>query len=199
MNIVKTFILGLFVVLLSSPVISAKSSQPEQDEQKTMDASMKMMGINENHAFLQNFEGEWDVTTTVWMQPGAGPIEAKNAASAELILGGRFLKIDIKGVMLGQPFEALQIVGYDNFSQKFNTFWIDSTSTAFYLSEGTLDEDKNAIFESGTWPDPMTGGTIKIRTVMSLVSKSEYVYQMFMAGPDGKEFKSMESRAIRKK
>ena len=160
---------------------------------------MMMMTVNENHAFLQNFEGKWDVTTTAWMQPGAEPTESKSSAESEMILGGRFLKVNVKGVMFGQPFEGMQIMGYDNFQKKFIFFWIDSSSTAFYLTEGTLDEEKNAITDIGTWPDPMTGGTIAVRAVTTLVNQDEYTYQMFMAGPDGNEFKSMEYRAIRKK
>lgn len=199
MKKVKLFILGLFIIILVSNIIYPDAGQPKQDEQEMMEVYMKMMALNENHDFLKNFVGEWDVTTTAWMQPGADPAESKNSAAAELILGGRFLKIAIKGMMFGQPFEGLQIVGFDNYKNKINTFWIDSTSTAFYLTEGTLDQEKNTIFESANWLDPMTGGTIQVRTVTTLVSENEYVYQMFMPGPDGNEFKSVENIAIRKK
>lgn len=189
----------MIAVLLVSNVIDANAIQTEQDQQKMMEAYMKMMTVTENHAFLKNFVGEWDVKTTAWMQPGAEPTEAKNSATAELFLGGRFLKVNFKGTMFGQPFEGLQIVGYDNYKKKFISFWIDSSSTAFYLTEGTFDKDNNSITEIANWPDPMTGGTIKVRTVTTLVSKDEYIFQMFMAGPDGNEFKTIENRSIRKK
>lgn len=45
----------------------------------------------------------------------------------------------------------------------------------------------------------MTGGTSKVRTVMTLVGPAEYLYELYMVGPDGKEFKSLENRAVRKK
>lgn len=195
----KRLIFGMFVLVFVSLVFQANAEQAEQDQQKMMEAYKKMMALNENHAFLKNFVGEWDVKTTAWMQPGAEPIEAKNSAAAELIFGGRFLKLNFKGQMFGQPFEGLQIVGYDNLKKKFNTFWIDSSSTAFFLTEGIFDKDKKTITETGTWADPVTEGSIKVRAITTLVSQDEYVYQMFMAGPDGNEFKSMENISIRKK
>ncbi|MDH4217946.1 MAG: DUF1579 domain-containing protein [Candidatus Aminicenantes bacterium] len=44
----------------------------------------------------------------------------------------------------------------------------------------------------------MTGGSIGIRAVTKLISKDEFVDEMYMIGPDGKEFKTLENRAIRK-
>ncbi len=107
--------------------------------------------------------------------------------------------MEFKGEMFRQPFEGLQIVGFDNFQKKYVTFWIDSSSTAFYLLSGTRDESANIITDTGEWPDPVTGGTIGIRAVTKLVNKDEFIYEMYMTGPNGKEFKSLENRAIRKK
>jgi hypothetical protein len=191
----KLLIIGLFVALLASHVVYAGV---DQGQEKKMEAYMKIMAVNENHSFLKNFEGKWDVNMTAWMQPGAEPTETQSSGESEMILGGRFLKVNVKGLMFGQPYEGQQILGYDNFKEKFISFWIDSSSTAFYLMEGTFDKEKKAITDVGSWDDPMTGGTIKVRAVTTLVNENEYTYQMFMVGPDGNEFKSMEYRAIRK-
>jgi hypothetical protein len=53
--------------------------------------------------------------------------------------------------------------------------------------------------ETGVWPDPMTGGTITVRGVTKRVGSDEFTYELYMAGPDGKEFKSLENVAVRKK
>ncbi len=39
----------------------------------------------------------------------------------------------------------------------------------------------------------MTGGSTGVRAVTKLVSKDEFVYEMYMIGPDGKEFKALEN------
>lgn len=92
-----------------------------------MEVYMELSALNENHEYLRNFVGEWEVST-----------------KGEWIMGGRFLKMHSKGSMSGQPFEDLQIIGYDNL-QKYVSFWIDSTSTAFYFLSGTRDVSTNII------------------------------------------------------
>lgn len=192
-------ILGLCLGIIVLTVISGMTQETKQTREEMMEAYMKMMAVTENHEFLKNFEGEWDVTTTAWMEPGAEPSVTQNSAKAKMILDGRFLMVSFKGTMFGQPFEGIQIVGYDNLQKKFVSFWIDSSSTGFYLTKGTRDEEKNVITEMGLWPDPMSREDMKVRTTTTLISKDEYVYEMHMMLPDGSEFKSMENRSTRKK
>jgi hypothetical protein len=59
--------------------------------------------------------------------------------------------------------------------------------------KGIHDESANVITDTGEWSDPTTGGTIGVRAVTKLVSKDEFVYEMYMIGPDGKEFKTLEN------
>ena len=187
------------MVLAVSAAFASAPQQSQQDQQQVMEAYMRMAATNENHAHLAKFAGEWEVTTTAWMQPGAPPQTSKGSSQSEMILGGRFLKMHFKGTMFGQPFEGMQIVGYDNMKKKIISFWIDSTSTAFFLTEGTLDPAAKTTIEKGVWPDAMTGGTMGVKSVTKLVGPDEYTYEMFMVGADGQEFKSMEYRAVRKK
>jgi hypothetical protein len=183
----------LFAVVLNSQEIPS-----QQDQQKMMEVYMELGALNENHDHLKNFVGEWEVTTKGWMSPGTDPTVSQGLIKGALILGGRFLKMEFKGTMFGQPFEGFQITGYDNLKKKYVTFWIDSTSTAFYLLSGIRDEATNVTRASGVWPEPMTGGTMKVRDVTELVSRDEFRYEMFMTGPDGKEFKTLEYVATRK-
>jgi len=191
--------IGMMFVMTVSFSLPGLTQEEKMDQDKMMEAYMKMMAPNENHEIFKKFVGEWDVMTKAWMQPGADPVESKNSAKIEVIMGGRFMKMDFKGMMLGQPFEGLQIVGYDNAQRKYATFWIDSSSTAFYLQTGTLDETGKVLNETGEWLDPMTGGTIKVRAKTEMISDNELHYEMYMTGPDGKEFKSLENRMTQKK
>jgi hypothetical protein len=173
------------------------AQEAQQFDQEMIEEYMKLQAPNENHEFLKNFVGEWDVATAVWMQPGAEPIKIQNKAKVELIFGGRFLKIDIKGTMFGQPYEGIQIMGYDNQQKKNISFWIDNSSTSFYLTSGSREKDKNVITETAIWPDPMTGEDMKVKLITTLISKDEYSLEMIMILPDGSEFKSMESLSKR--
>ena len=195
----KIAAISLILVLAGSTAFASVPQQSQQDRQEAMEAYMKIMATNENHAHLANFAGEWNVTTTAWMQPGASPEKSQGSSQAEMILGGRFIKMHFKGTMFGQPFEGIQIVGYDNMKKKFITFWIDNTSTAFFLTEGALDATAKTTTETGLWPDAMTGGTVGVKGVTKIIGPDEFTYEMFMIGPDGQEFKSLEYRAVRKK
>lgn len=197
MSVKRILIFGVFFVILAMTIYAQEPSQ--EDQQKMMEAYLKMSALNENHAYLKNFTGEWAVLTKGWMFPGAEPAVSEGISKGEMLMGGRFLKMHFKGSMFGQPFEGLQIIGYDNLQEKYVTFWIDSTSTAFYMMSGTRDKDTNVTKDTGEWPDPMTGGTMKVRDVIELISEDEFKYEMYMAGPEGKEFKTLEYIAKRKK
>ncbi|MFQ6037541.1 MAG: DUF1579 family protein, partial [Candidatus Aminicenantales bacterium] len=146
---------------------------------------------------LKYFTGKWNVTSKGWMFPGSEPVASEATIQGDLVLGGRFVMMRFKGAMFGAPYEGLQIRGYDNLQKKYVTFWIDSTSTAFYLMSGIRDEKANERKERGLWPDPMTGGDIGVRAITKIISKDEFMYEMFMRGPDGKGFKVLEYHARR--
>jgi len=195
----RLLILGLSGVLTLWIVSAGIAQEGQQMDPEMMEAYMKLIAPNENHEFLKNFVGEWEVTTTAWMQPGAEPVFSKGSAKAEMIIGGLFLKADFKGAMFGQPFEGIQIMGYDNYQKKNISFWIDSSSTTFYLTEGSREEGTKKIVETGVWQDPMGSEDMNVRNTTTLVSKDEYKFEMIMILPNGTEFKSMEFRAKRKK
>ncbi|MHB8055328.1 MAG: DUF1579 domain-containing protein [Candidatus Aminicenantales bacterium] len=188
---------AIAAVLALSIVLPARAQ--DADQQKAIDAYLKNMAVTENHGQLRFFVGDWEVKTTSWMMPGAEPQVSQNTAQTHLILGGRFIWTDFKGTMMGQPFEGVQIVGFDNMQQKFVTFWIDGTSTSFFLLTGTFDAEANVFVDKADWPDPLTGGTAPVRAVTTILGPDEFKYEMYMGQPGGGEFKSMENIYTRKK
>lgn len=175
--------------------LAAQEFTPEQ--QKAMDAYMKLMAPGENHEFLKNLAGEWRVTTTIWMSPGAPPDVSEGTITGELVLGGRFVMLRMKGTMFGQPYEGIEILGYDTVQRKYVTLWIDNTSTMFYELSGDREKDAASIHDRAEWYDPATGGRTPVHAVTTVVGPDEYTFELFMAGPDGAETKSMEYRAVR--
>ena len=101
-------------------------------------------------------------------------------------------------MMMGQGFQGRQIVGYDLYQNKYVSFWIDSMSTAFFLTSGMLNAAGNVMTETGTWPNPMTGGSQKVKFVTTFMPDGKYTFEMFMSAPDGKEYKSMQLTGTRK-
>jgi len=194
-KIVVIGISGLFILSVSS-VLWAQPSP--QDQQKAIEAYAKAAAVTENHKLLAYFVGSWDVTSTMWQSPGAQPTVSKNSGEVMSILGGRFVMTKFKGTMMGQPFEGMQVDGFDNMRNKFQTFWVDNSSTSFYLLSGTYDAKTRTWNATGRWADPM-GGMTPVRTVTRIVGPDEYIYEMYMGRPDGQEFKSLENHGLRKK
>ena len=191
----KTIVL-LAVCLAFLPAL-AQEKPTAADQQKAMEAYAKAGAPNENHEFLKKYAGGWDCQVKGWMAPGQPPMVSQGAFQGEMILDGRFLRMDFKGEMFGQPFKGLQILGYDNAQKKFITLWIDNTSTFFFTTTGTRQGD--VLSESALWTDPLTGAQSPMKARTTWSGADEYVYEQFMVMPDNSEFKSMEMRCTRQK
>ena len=189
---------AIALVILGLTAALGWAQAASQDEAKILEAYMKAGAVTANHEALKYFAGRWDVEATMWAMPGAPPSKSKNTNEGEMIMGGRYVRLSYKGIMMGQPFEGLQITGYDNIEKAYKTFWIDNSSTSFYLLSGQYDPAKKTYFFKGTWADPM-GGVTPVRMVIKIVGPDEYASESFTTLPDGKEFKNMEDRSVRRK
>jgi hypothetical protein len=164
-----------------------------------METMMRYAMPGKNHELLKKYVGDWDIETRTWAKPGDQPMMSKGTQKNQLIFDGRYIMCQFEGMMMGQKFMGMEIIGYDLFQNKYVTFWIDTMSTYFFLTTGTLDASGKVLTETGMSPDPMTGGTQKVKDVTTFLPDGRYKFEMFMVGPDGKEFKSMELLATRKK
>ena len=195
MKMDKAVLALAFFVLIAVP---GRAQMSQQDQAKAMEAYMKAGAVTADHEALKYFAGRWKVEAKMWTAPGAPPTESVNANVGEMILGGRYVRLSYKGEMMGQPFEGLQISGYDNLAKAYTTLWIDNTSTSFYLLKGTYDAAKKTYTFTGRWADPV-GGETPVRMAIKIVSPDEYVSETYMTLPDGKEFLGMVDRSIRVK
>ncbi len=192
----KKMIVLLMLCLAVAPLL-AQDKPSDTEKQKAMEAYMKVGAVTENHEFLKKYAGTWDCQVKGWMAPGQPPTLSQGTFLGDMRLDGRFLFMDFKGEMLGQPFAGVQIIGFDNMQQKYISLWIDNTSTFFFMTAGTrLD---NVISESGLWPDPLTGSQLPVKARTTWVSADEYLYEQFMILADKSEFKSMEMSCKRRK
>lgn len=178
--------------------VSGSAQTSEQDQAKAMDAYMKAGAVTAHHEALRYFVGRWKVQSKMWAVPGGPPSEAVNTNAGEMIMGGRYVRLAYQGQMMGQPFEGLQISGYDNVAQVYTTFWIDNSSTSFYLLKGTYDAVKKTYTFTGRWPDPL-GGDTPVRMIIRILSPDVYESETYVALPDGKEFMTMADRSVRVK
>ncbi len=189
------WIAGLVVTLLSPT--QGQESKRQEEQQKAMEAYMKAAAVTENHRFLAKYAGDWIVEVTYWTEPGAPPTKSTATFKSVSRLGGRFLMMDFNGFMMGQPFEGIWLVGFDNLEQKYNTLWIDNTSTSFFITRGA--REGNVINETGSWPDPVSGQSLQVKARTTWIGDDEFRYEQFMVMPGGAEHKGMEFISRRRK
>lgn len=175
----------------------AKKAAPTQEE--SMKAWMEAATPGAPHKLLTDFVGKWTTHTKMWMAPGAPPAESDGKAEAQMILGGRFVEMTQTGSMMGMPWEAKAITGYDNFRKAYQSLWMDNMGTAMVMTSGKASGDGKTFTYEGRMDEPATGEKDKAFTVVEKhVSKDEIVTEL-TTKVDGKDFKFLEATYKRSK
>lgn len=184
-------------------VCSSLFAQHDHDAKKPaldpamVEAMVKAGTPGDAHRKLDVFAGRFDVRTTFWPAPGADPMTMEGTSEARWIMDGRVLEQKFKGSFMGQPFEGTGFSGYDNVKKQYWATWMDSMSTGFFLTHGSVDG--NTWSYSGMMPDPVTGKDVRSDSKVVVKSADVHTMEMWGPGPDGKMFKNMEMVYTRRK
>jgi hypothetical protein len=105
-------------------------------------------------------------------------------------LGERFVAQHYKGEAMGQPFEGLGLVGYDNHKKEYTGTWADSMTTAVTTAHGKYDAAKKTFTFRNEMFDPYVGVKVKTRDVWRIIDKDTQLQEMYRRTPDAnKDFK----------
>jgi Protein of unknown function (DUF1579) len=177
-----------------------KAEGAAPSEAEMMDAMMKAAQPGEQHKHLARMAGDWEYTSKMWMAPGQPPEESKGTMHGETVMGGRYVQHHWKGNMMGMAFEGLGTEGYDNTAKQFISSWIDNMGTSIMFSKGSCDAAGKVCTMTGDMPDPMSGGNMTTKMVLTWTDNDHFKNEMFMKDPaSGNEMKTMEISASRKK
>ena len=135
-------------------------------------------------------EGDWDVNAKMWAPGSEEAMTMTYTTSAEVILGGRYLVEEATGSFMGQDFEGLLMMGYNNGTQEYFSLWIDNFGTGMSLSKGKADRDGN-VHMMGMMEDWIAPAGRPLRSVME-VGDEDHTLHMWSVLEDGTETKSME-------
>ncbi len=179
-----------FVVLTG--LLSVAGARAQEMTPEMMAKWQEVASPGERHAMLNDLVGNWTQKVTMWMAPGAPPLETASTSSAEMSLDGRWLVEYYDGDMMGMPFHGVNWLGYDNYRGEYVAIWMDNMSTAPMISRGSYDPATKAITMRGTTDDFMNDKRdVPYRTVTRPGEGGAMVYEMYMPGPDGQEFLTM--------
>lgn len=187
----KVYLLLIFIFCC---VTNRLLSQADSAAMKTWMANMTPGDV---HKMIAKADGQWKVETTLWMTPGQPPVKSNGTSTNKMILGGRYQQSEFKGDMMGMPFEGMSLLGYDNADKTFTSTWMDNMGTGTMTLKGTWDDATKSINFKGNMLDQMTNKSTDVREVFTIVDDNNQKMEMYAAGPDGKEYKSMEIKFTR--
>ena len=171
---------------------------PEQMTEEQQ-AYMKAMQPSDQHKALESFVGTFNAKVKMWMDPNGEPSESVGVMTSQWALGGRFVEQSYEGESFGGAFQGKGFMGYDNTSQKYQGFWIDTASTMMQTEKGDFNADANCFNMSGTMTCPSSKQDFTKRDVIKVIDIDHHSMEMYFTGSDGKEVKGMEIQYTRVK
>lgn len=163
----------------------------KMDMQAMMEAYKKLGTPGTPHKKLASMAGSWSTRTKSFMEPGKPPLESIGTCDQKMILGGRFLKQEFVGELMGVPFNGIGVTGYENHQKKYVSTWMNSIRTRIFLFEGTADADGKTITQTCEFDDPVRG-PMKWRSVTRIVDDDTHLFEMYATDKNGKEEKLIE-------
>lgn len=183
--------LSLFVFLLIFFIGNSFAQNEEMNQDEQMKIWMDYMTPGPMHEMMAKHTGTWKMVSKMWMDPNAEPMVSEGTVDAEMILGGRYLKMVAKFPMMGMQTEGWMLEAYDNGKKEFINVWIDNMGTGVAISNGKFDETAKSIIYHGKMYDPLTGKDTDFKSVSKMINDNEMIFEMY-GEFDGKEIKMME-------
>lgn len=175
------------------PAAKPEAALPPGWTEADLKAFMEAATPGEMHKRLVAEAGTWQGKNTMWMAPGADPIETEATTVITPVLDGRFVRLEMKGEMPGMgPYHGLAVQGFDNIEQKFVSTWIDNHSTSMAQGEGELSKDGKTLTWTFTCNCPLTKKPMTMRQIETTTGPGTKTIEMFGAEPkSGVEYKMM--------
>ncbi|MCL4547339.1 MAG: DUF1579 domain-containing protein [Bacteroidetes bacterium] len=177
-----------FVMMILFIFSSAFAQQGDQAEM--MKKWQEYMTPGPAQQSFAKMAGAWKAEVTIF-DPSGKEMKSDGTADYEMILGGRYLKSNFKGTMMGMPMEGMGLDAYDNATKEYISVWIDNFGTGVIYMKGKWEDATQTIVYQGSATDPMTGKDQPMKTVIKTVDDKHF--QMLMFNIDGdKEVKTMQ-------
>lgn len=157
-----------------------------------MEAWGKYMTPGPHHKAMEAMAGKFKYVNKWRMDPKQDWVSTEGDYNGEMIMGGRYLAFNVGGDMMGERFDGMGVMGYDNSLNKHVSGWIDSMGTGLMRTEGTCDGSCKTITFEGECMDPLTNKMKKYKEVLTVHDNDSFSINWSEPGPDGQMFESMQ-------
>jgi hypothetical protein len=189
------WMLGALAIACGAGFVTGRAFTDEGDK-KGGDAASKQKAwaalnqIGEPHRRLAELAGTWAVRAKVRDNATGTFVESDGTAEFTPILGGRFVRHDLKGKMMGDAYEGVGYLGFEVATGTYVATWLDNLGTGWEVGTGVEDAAKKTITYSMTMHGP-GGVEVKTRDVLIRRSDKQFTWQNY-ASIDGPERMWME-------
>ena len=142
----------------SAPPTVAQDAPSKELQEHLRQAMAEAAQPGPEHQRLAGLVGDWVQEITFWPSPGAEPVVVEAAASARMILGGRFLEVHANSE---GPFatESVTILGFDRRAQEYTVVGLDTWGTYWISAQGGSDGRDDRVVMHGEDEDRLLGHT----------------------------------------
>ena len=190
----RRVLLVLLLVALSAQ--GTESLQTEKSEtDKMMEYYLEQAKPVAEHQRLTELAGRWKVTMKFWFGPDAEPQTASGTGIGKLILGGRFLQIEmeVKGSFNEQ---SLSMFGFDRRTNEYTLVGFDTMGTYYITAAGKYAAAEKAVVLHGSYKQPPTGEEQQYRFHWTNPSPREHLLTLYFS-MGGKDVRVAETRFVR--
>lgn len=183
-------ILTTATVLLLSIFSVQILAQEEPFTEEQMAAYMEAIAPNQEHQWLKKFDGKYSYEMTM-SGPGAPEEKSTGLCKREMVLGGRYQVMNIRGESSGMPFEGMAINAYDKVSEMYLSTWIDNWGTGILFFKG--ERDGNKIEFIAPFLNPMYNRQETHRMVIEYIDDDKDIMDYYIKPEDGEEYHAIHT------
>ena len=148
-------------------------AQEEMDPEAMMEMYAQAGQPDEHHEALKVFVGTWDADLKS-MMAGMEDFNTTGTATYKMMMGGRFISMDFKSTIMGEPMHGMNLTGYHKARQRYESIWLDDTNTALNYMVGQKTDD-GWVYE-GEETDPVAGQTLQVRDVIAMHGNDKFTF-----------------------
>jgi len=189
------------LVFGSAPAQEQTPPGPDEEARMMQEMMAKWQEIatpGEMHTRLSALEGVWDTESRIMM--GEDPQISRGTAEYLWIMGGRYLRQDFRGEMMGRPMNGMSLTGYDNHAKKYVGIWIDDAGTGIATMDGHMNQDGSVLTMFGKMDEWTTGEIGKtVKYVTRILDQDKHVFEIHDMAIGEPNTKVMEITYTRRK
>jgi len=166
-------------LFLSASICIAQEKKADDKMMQMMAEYQKFAEPGEHHAHLKQLEGNWKLTGKSRQDPKAPWMEWKATSEVKGILEGRFHIEHVKGEaneMMPKAYEGYGIRGYDNYTKKYISVWMDNYGSSMMKETGSCAKNGKELNYEGEWSDPVLMRSRQTLSTVTFESPNKYVW-----------------------